>query len=232
MKTPLILSLFLLFSGVGSAQTVTTYRFRIPKGVTEPANKNVTYDPNFRGVHVAQQSVIGSLMEMGPGLIPKYLVPAPESIVGAKHFALPPMERPEIDSSTTFRFEFRYKAEKLDLSEPGTHAMKPMALAIKAKLAEAVKFDDQSKYRLIVNIYANDGWFNIGMFDVGFTVGVEAGLFEDRKAFNGLAFVKRHTSSKGKKGETRSPEVLKELGEWIGWDLLTANDFLPLEYAN
>lgn len=143
-------------------------------------------------------------MEMGPGYVPKYLIQPPESIAGAKHFALPPMERPEIDATTTYRFEFRDQNKKVDLSDSSTHPGKGLGLAIRQKLGEAVKFDDQSKYRLIVNIYATDGWLNIGMFDVGPTVGVEAGLFEDRKAFNGLVFAKRHISSKGKKGEAWS----------------------------
>ena len=213
------------------AQTTTTYSRRIPKGVTPITSKEVTYETNFRVPHVPQQSILGSLLELAPGGFepkPKYLIATTESIVGAKHYALPPMERGEIDEHTPYRFEFRYKGEKVDLGESGKSELKPLGAAIKAKMGEAIKFEDQSKFRIIVNVYANDNYFNIGMFDVGVSLGIEAGIFEDRKPFNGLVFNVRHRSSAGKKGEPRSPEILRQLGESIGFDVVTAKDFIPL----
>jgi len=144
------------------------------------------------------------------------------------HFAIPVMERPEITTETKYQFIFMVGGKKVDLGGAGQEPLKPLGLAIQKKLQEALKFDQASPVKMVVNVYATEFWNDRGWMNNRSTAHLEVGLFEDRKIFNALVFSRYLKDNESPKDKPPTEAGMGLLGDSIAWDILTTADFVAV----
>lgn len=192
-----------------------------PKGVTPPKEK-ATY-PTAHYKPIPPKTIELSLVK--PIMTERNQIVASSQFM---HFAIPVMERPELVPETKYQYIFMVEGKKIDLSDAGNSSLKPLGLAVQNKLQEAIKLDQTSNVKLVVNVYATEYWDDRGFMNNRSIAHLEVGLFEGRKIFNALVFSRYLKENESPKDKPPTAAGMGLLGDSIAWDILTTGDFLAV----